>query len=144
MRAINGCDEQYCGAEQHVIDKMAGAQLFAYQGDWLFTKVMSDQVYFLTKNYRVWCQNFKALLERDRKGDTTHDDATSLMKLHIVFYRNNSTFKREVENSDHAIFLFSNNIDVRKMWINLWKCQSQIRSPLQDLTAGTTQTSSKM
>ena len=143
--AINGYDKQCCGAEQHVTDKMTEAQLFAYRGDWLFTKVMTDQVYFLTKNYRVRCEHFKALLERVRKGDTTHDDATKLMKLHTVFHRNNSAFKKDVEDADHTMFLFSNNIEVRKkMWINLCKRQSQIRCLLQDLTAGTTQTSSKM
>ncbi len=112
--AINGYDKRCCGAEQHVTDKMTEAQLFAYQGDWLFTEVMTDQVYFLTKNYRVQCQIFKALLARVRKGDTTHDDATRLMKLHTVFHRNNSTFKQEVEGHDRTMFLFSNNIDVRK------------------------------
>lgn len=112
--AINGYDKQCCGAEQHVTDKMTEAQLFAYRGDWLFTKVMTDQVYFLTKNYRVRCEHFKALLERVRKGDTTHDDATKLMKLHTVFHRNNSAFKKDVEDADHTMFLFSNNIEVRK------------------------------
>ena len=92
--AINGYDKRCCGAEQHVTDKMTPAQLFAYRGDWLFTEIMTDKVYFLTKNYRVQCEEFKALLERVRKTRATQDDAAKLMKLHYVFYRNNADFKK--------------------------------------------------
>ena len=112
--AINGYDKRCCGAEQHVTDKMTPAQLFAYRGDWLFTEIMTDKVYFLTKNYRVQCEEFKALLERVRKTRATQDDAAKLMKLHYVFYRNNADFKQNVENHDKTMWLFSNNADVRK------------------------------
>jgi predicted nucleic-acid-binding protein/DNA replication protein DnaC len=112
--AINGYDKRCCGAEQHVTDKMTPAQLFAYHGDWLFTEVMTDRVYFLTKNYRVQCEEFKALLERVRKSRPTQDDADKLMKLHHVFYRNNADFKENIENHKKTMWLFSNNADVRK------------------------------
>jgi hypothetical protein len=36
---------------------------------------MTDQVFFLTKNYRVQCKKFKGLLEHVRVGRTTADDA---------------------------------------------------------------------
>ena len=49
--AINGYDKRCCGADQYVTDKMSQAQLFAYQGDRLFTDIMTDQVFFLTKNF---------------------------------------------------------------------------------------------
>ena len=101
--AINGYDKRCCGSEQHVTDKMTPAQLFAYRGDWLFTEIMTDKVYFLTKNYRVQCEEFKALLERVRKTRATQDDAAKLMKLHYVFYRNNADFKQNVENHDKVI-----------------------------------------
>ena len=112
--AINGYDKRCCGAKQHVTDKMTPAQLFAYRGDWFFTDIMTDKVYFLTKNYRVQCEEFKALLERVRKTRATQDDAAKLMKLHYVFYRNNADFKQNVENHDKTMWLFSNNADVRK------------------------------
>ena len=48
--AINGYDKRCCGAEQHVTDEMSEAQLFAYQGDWLFTEIMTDQDFFPQKN----------------------------------------------------------------------------------------------
>ena len=92
--AINGCDERCCGAEQHVTDKMTQAQLFAYRGDGLFTETMMDRVNFLTNNYRVQCEKFKALLERVRKGCVTKKDAKKLMKLHYTFYRHNRNFKK--------------------------------------------------
>ena len=104
--AINGYEKRCCGAEQHVTDKMTPAQLFAYRGDWLFTEIMTDKVYFLTKNYRVQCKGFNALLERVRKTHATQDDAAKLMKLHYVFYRNNAKFKQNVENHDKTMWIF--------------------------------------
>ena len=105
---------------------MTPAQLFAYRGDWLFTEIMTDKVYFLTKNYRVQCEEFKALLERVRKTRATQDDAAKLMKLHYVFYRNNADFKQNVENHDKTMWLFSNNADVRKKMLT-----SLLRPPRQ-------------
>ena len=128
--AINGYDKRCCGAEQHVTDKMTPAQLFAYRGDWLFTEIMTDKVYFLTKNYRVQCEEFKALLERVRKTRATQDDAAKLMKLHYVFYRNNADFKQNVENHDKTMWLFSNNADVReKMLTSLLRPPRQRKFP---------------
>ena len=124
--AIIGYDKQCCGAEQHVTDKMTPAQLFAYRGDWLFTEIMTDKVYFLIKNYRGQCKEFKALLERVRKTRATQDDAAKLMKLHYVFYRNNADFKQNVENHDKTMWLFSNNADVRKKMLT-----SLLRPPRQ-------------
>ena len=72
--AINGYDKRCCGAEQYATDKMPEAQLFAYQGDWLFTDIMTDQVFFLTKNFWVRCKRFNKLLERVRVGRTTEED----------------------------------------------------------------------
>ena len=51
--AINSCDRRHCGAEQHVTEKITETQLFVYRGDWLFTEVMMDTVYFLTKKYHM-------------------------------------------------------------------------------------------
>ena len=112
--AINGYAKRCCGAEQHVTDKMSEAQLFAYRGDWLFTEIMTGQVFFLTKNYRVRCEKFRGLLERVRVGRTTADDAEKLMKLHHVFYRVDKEFKDKIENHEKTMWLFSNNNDVRK------------------------------
>jgi DNA replication protein DnaC len=112
--AINGYDKRCCGAEQYVTDKMSEAQLFAYRGDWLFTDIMTDQVFVLTKNYRVRCKIFKRLLERVRVGRTTEEDADKMMKLHHVFYRVDKEFKHTVENHEKTMWLFSNNNDVRK------------------------------
>ena len=112
--AINGYDKRCCGAEQHVTDKMTEAQLFLYCGDWLFTEIMMDQVFFLTKNYRGRCKKFKALSERVRVGHTTADDAEKMMKLHHVFYKVDKEFKGKIEKHKRTIWLFLNNNDVRK------------------------------
>ncbi len=85
--AINGYNKRCCGTEQHVTDKMSEAQLFPYHGEWLFTEIMTDQVFFLTKNYRVWSKKIKRLLEHVRVGRTTPDDAEKMMKIHHIFYK---------------------------------------------------------
>lgn len=79
---------------------------------------MTDRVYFLTKNYRVQCEKFKALLEHVRKICATQDDADKLMKLHHVFYRHNPDFKHNIENHGKTMWLFSNNKDIRKMSVH--------------------------
>ena len=112
--AINGYYKRCCGAEQHVTDKMTEAQLFAYRGDWLFAEIMTDQVFFLTKNFRVQCNRFNKLLERVRVGRTTKEDADKMMKLHHVFYRIDKEFKQKIENHEKTMWLFSNNNDVRR------------------------------
>ena len=104
----------FCGKEQHVTDKMTQAQLFAYRGDWLFTEIMTDQVYFLTTNYRVCCKQFRELLEHVRKARMTKDDADKMMKLHHVFYKVDTNFKDTIENHKKTMWLFSNNDDVKK------------------------------
>ena len=77
---------------------LTAAQLFAYRGDWLFTEIMTDQVFFLTKKFRARCKHFNNLLERVRVGRTTEEDADKMMKLHYVFYRVDKEFKQKIEN----------------------------------------------
>ena len=77
---------------------MIDAQLFLYRGDWLFTEIMTNQVHLLTKNYRVRCDVFKALLGRIRMGHPTKDNADKIMKVHRVFYRSDGHFEQELES----------------------------------------------
>ena len=90
----------------------------------------TNKVYVPTKNYRVQCEEFKALLERVRKAGATQDDAAKLMKLHYVFYRKNADFKRNVENHDKTMWPFSNNADERgKMLTSLLRPPRQRKFP---------------
>ncbi len=111
--AISGYAKRVLGAEQHVTNKMTQAQLFRYRGDWLFTEIMTDQVFFLTKNYRVQCAQFKAILERVRKGNANQTDADKIMKLHQVFYQADKMFKDKIKNDHKTMWLFTNNESVR-------------------------------
>jgi len=88
------------------------AQYFSYRGDWLFTEVMTQNVYFLTKNYRVKCEKFKEILQRVRVGNPTQDDAKCIMKLHHTYYKHDETFKKEIENHDKTMWLYTKNIQV--------------------------------
>ena len=48
--AINGYYKMCHGADEHVTDKMTDAQLFVHRGNWLFTEIMTDQVFSSQKN----------------------------------------------------------------------------------------------
>ena len=85
---------------------MTKAQYFSYRGDWLFTEVMCENVYFLTKNYRVKCEQFKGILERVRVGKPTRNDADHIMKLHHTFYRSDKRFKDKIENHKKTMWLY--------------------------------------
>ncbi len=93
---------------------MSDTQLFAYRGDWIFIEIMTDQVFFLTKNYRVRCKKSIRLLEHVRVGRTTPDDAEKMMKLHHVFYKVDEEFKDKTENHKRTIWIFLNNNDMGK------------------------------
>ena len=100
--------------EQYVTNKMTDAQLFAYRGDWLFTEVMTDQVYFLTEKYCVQYKKFRNLLWRVGKCQASVEDAEMIMELHHVLNRSDSTFKKSIEDHEKTMWLFTNNDDVRK------------------------------
>ena len=75
---------------------------------------MTDQIFFITKVFRVQCKKFKALLQRDRVGHTADDDAENMMKLHHTFYRVDKEFKDKIENHERTMWVFSKNNHVRK------------------------------
>ena len=97
--------------QQHVTDKMKDSQLLAYKGGILFTEVMTESVYCLTKNYRVKCKRFKQLLERVRVGRPNKQDAESIMNLHLFHYDSDKEFMSVLENSNKTMYLFTNNAD---------------------------------
>lgn len=105
--AIHGYSKRLGKANEHRTNTLARPLTFSYRGDWLFTKVMCENVYFLTKNYRVKCEQFKKLLERVRVGRPTDEDAHHMMKLHHHFYRLDAKFKDKIENHKKTMWLFS-------------------------------------
>ena len=110
--AIHGYSRRQGKANEYRTNMMTKAQYFSYRGDWLFTEVMCENVYFLTKNYRVKCKHFKEILERVRVGKPTRDDADHIMKLHRTFYRSDTKFKDKIENHRKTMWLYSKNKQV--------------------------------
>ena len=110
--AIHGYSRRQGKANEYRTNMMTKAQYFSYRGDWLFTEVMCQNVYFLTKNYRVKCEQFKGILERVRVGKPTRDDADHIMKLHHTFYRSDKLFKDKIENHKKTMWLYSKNSQV--------------------------------
>ena len=112
--AIHGFAKRQAGRTniQHRSNMKDKAQYFSYRGDWLFTEIMTQNVYFLTKNYRVKCERFKDILQRVRVGSATTGDAHQIMKLHHTFYKNDKEFKNVIENHDKTMWLYSKNAQV--------------------------------
>lgn len=111
--AIHGYAKRLGRSVNYRTEKMTASQYFSYRGDWLFTEVMTEQVYLLTKNYRVQDEKFKELLEHVRVGEPTKEDAEHIMKLHSVFYRADKQFKEKIENHKKTMWLFAKNTQVR-------------------------------
>ena len=105
--AIHGYSKRLGKANEHRTNALGKTLTFAYRGDWLFTEVMCENVYMLTKNYRVKCEKFKDLLERLRVGKPTNADAHHMMKLHHHFYRLDPKFKDKIENHKKTMWLYS-------------------------------------
>ena len=111
--AIHGYAKRLGRSVNYRTEKMTASQYFSYRGDWLFTEVMTEQVYLLTKNYRVQDEKFKELLEHVRVGEPTKEDAEHIMKLHSVFYRADKQFKEKIENHKKTMWLFAKNTQVQ-------------------------------
>ena len=112
--AIQGYAKKLEGVEKHIKDKMSPDQLLKYHGSYLFTEVMTEHVFFLTKNYRVKCKRFKKLLHRVRLGQPTEADALNIMKLHLAYYESDQKFMDFIENHNKTIYLYTNNADKNK------------------------------
>ncbi len=74
--AIQSYSKRRNSSLQHVTNKMTSAQLLANRGGVLFTEVMTENVNFLSKNYRVSSQKFRDLLARVRKGMPTDNESS--------------------------------------------------------------------
>ena len=107
--AIQGYASKQEGVEQYVKSSMTEGQLLAYRGSYLFTEVMTDKVYFLTKNYRVQCKKFKSLLGRVRTGQPSEEDIQNIMKLHLTFHDSNKEFMDKIQNDPKTMFLYTTN-----------------------------------
>jgi len=107
--AIQGYDSKQEGVEQYFNSSMTEGQLLAYRGSYLFTEVMTDKVYFLTKNYRVQSEKFKSLLGRVWTGQPSEEDTQIIMKLHLTFHDSNKEFMDKIQNDPKTMFLYTTN-----------------------------------
>ena len=76
---------------------------------------MTEQVYSLTKNYRVKDKKFKEILSRVRLGEPTQKDADHIIKLHHNWYSADEKFKQKIENHKKTMWLFTKRQQVEEM-----------------------------
>jgi hypothetical protein len=112
--AIQGFAKQHGNEPHHVTRQSSQAQMLTYQGTHLFTNVMTESVFMLNTNYRVKCDQFRALLARMRVAKPTKCDARRIMNLHINNYEGDHEFIDHLEHSADTMWLFANNADKDK------------------------------
>ena len=77
--AIQGYFKSTSTAPLAPTNKLSTTQLLCQWGSFLFTHVMTESVFFLSKNYRVKSKHFRHLLARLRTEESTLDDAKKIL-----------------------------------------------------------------
>lgn len=89
--------------------KESAQQLLESEGDRLFIEDMVDDVFMLTKNFRVTDEEFKGILDRLRVGECDEDDAERLMKCNLFHYTPEQ--KELIENHPGTVWLYTKNVE---------------------------------
>ena len=109
--AIQGYHKMTDSTQSYVCSKNSPSQLFTYQGTRLFVETMTENVFILSKNYRVENEEFRGILERLRVGHPTAGDAKKIMRLHLSNYEGHTSFLKQIYNDDKTMWLFPNNAE---------------------------------
>ena len=87
-------------------------QICEYEGYRILSKMMTKEVFTLTKNFRTKDEEDRDLMNRMRKCDQTEEDAERLMNLHLSNYP--KSFTDEIENDPNTLFVYAKRDDVNK------------------------------
>jgi hypothetical protein len=113
-------DEEITSKEKIIpTNKQNEAQLLCRWGTYLFTNVMTESVFLLTKNYRVKSDQFQDLLARLRVGASTAGDAKRITDLHLSYYEGDSTFMKNLKQDPKTMWLYAKNEDKDKTNIDM-------------------------
>ena len=109
--AIEGFSRLFLGKTTTSTKKNKNHQLSQHRGDIIFTKLMTENVFHLTKNMRVSddMREFKETLGRLRVGDQKEEDATLLTNLSLSDY--DKSFIDQISNDDTTMWIYSSNED---------------------------------
>ena len=91
------------------MEASAARQLLTHHGHHLFIHHMTENVYELTRNYRVKSESFKDLLTRLRQGAPTWDDAQEIYKRHVRHHKRKDL--SEIIQHPKTMFLYACNVD---------------------------------
>jgi len=100
-------------------------QLDSHIGSYLFETVMTENVFNLTKNFRVKSNKSRQLYERVRKGEQTEEDLDTLMNLCFFNYEYNDSFMAELNNNPKKMWLYPKRADVRNKNVEMLVEQSK-------------------
>ena len=107
--AINGFAQKKKKGITKETKELKDGQLFLHRGNAIFTDLMTEHVFHLTKNMRVSdeLKHFKSLLLRLRTGDPTNEDAQDLCKLDLANYP--EQFRQQLDNHPKTVWLYAEN-----------------------------------
>ena len=109
--AIRGNYKMTTPGEFTPTNKETAAQLITKWGTYLLTQVMTETVFYLSKNYRVKSKDFRKLLGRLRVGEATEKDAERIVNLHLTYYEQDETFMTNLKQNCKTMWLYARNED---------------------------------
>lgn len=109
--AIDGFSRLFLGQTSVSTKKTKNHQLSICRGDIIFTKLMTENVFHLTKNMRVSSdmKQFKETLDRLRVGNQTEEDAILLNNLGLSNY--DKEFVEKLSRDEKTMWIYSTNED---------------------------------
>lgn len=124
--AIEGFGRLYCKTSESVSKQNKDEQAARHRGDHLFTTVMTEDVFELTKNMRVTgdSRDFQQLQGRLRIGEQNESDAEKLTNLGLNKY--DDEFIRHLESDEGTMWLYAKNADKNEQ--NLRKLKETSKS----------------
>jgi len=130
---INGFTKFFCNnSPQPTTCKSKNGQICDYEGVKILTEIMTQKVFFLTKNFRTTKPEDNELMSRLRVGEPTQEDADRLMDLHLMRYPDE--YVEKLENDPRCLWVYAKRKDMQaKNMEMLVKTHQRNKSPVARL-----------
>lgn len=131
--AINGFDKYHnCKRPQTMTARSKNSQICEFAGTEILTKMMTEEVFVLTKNFRTKDTDDCELMNRMRVGNQTEEDAKRLINLHTSNYSAN--FREDLENDPKTLHVYSKRDEMNKQNVKmLVRTQNRLKVPIARL-----------
>ena len=131
--AISGYDKYHNNQRpQSMTARSKNNQVCEYEGCYILTVMMVDNVFKLTRNFRTQDKDDCELMNRMRVGDQTKEDARRLINLHLSYY--SSKFRDTIEDDPKTLHAYAKREEMNKQNVKmLVKTQKRLSVPVARL-----------